>query len=72
LGEVGAEGGLQAADLTYLGVQSDDRGAAHFWTIPKREGEEDCAYAYIDIDEKGVPLFYGWGDREPPRKQSAL
>lgn len=71
-GEVGADDGLRAADLTYLGVQSDDRGAAHFWTIPKRDGEEDYAYAYIDIDERGNPLGYGWGDREPPQKQSAL
>ena len=71
-GEVGAEDGMKAADLRYLGVQTDDRGPAHFWAIPKKDGEEDYAYAYIDIDDDGHPLCYGWGDREPVRKQPAL
>lgn len=70
-GEVGAEDGLRAADLVYLGVQSDERGAAHFWVIPKREDGSDYAYAYIDIDDRGQTLCYGWGDREPPHRQAA-
>nr|WP_315489980.1 hypothetical protein [uncultured Rhodoferax sp.] len=71
-GEVGADDGLKAADLTYLGIQTDDQGRAHFWSIPKREGEDDYAYAYIDIDEKGYPLCYGWGGRDPVHLRPAL
>jgi hypothetical protein len=71
-GEVGADDGLRAADLKYLGVQSDDQGAAHFWAIPKSEGDGDYAYAYINIDEHGVPQSYGWGDRRPVLQRPAL
>jgi hypothetical protein len=71
-GEVGAEDGLKAADLIYLGIQSDERGRAHFWTIPKREGDGEYSFAYIDIDENGTPLCYDWGGREPASKQPAL
>ena len=71
-GEVGAEDGLRAADLIYLGVQTDSEGRAHFWRIPKREGEDAYAYAYIDINAEGYAQCYGWGGREPPSLQPAL
>lgn len=67
-GEVGAEDGLKASDLRYLGVQTDERGAAHFWVIPKRDEVDDETYAYIDTDDKGNALGYGWGDRKPNQK----
>jgi hypothetical protein len=66
-GEVAAdEGALQAADLTYLGVQADEHGSAHFWSIPGRH--DGPAYAYVEINENGNAMYFGWGDREPPRK----
>jgi hypothetical protein len=71
-GEVGTDDGLKAADLTYLGIQTDDQGRAHFWSIPRSEGEEAYAYAYIDIDDEGHPLCYGWGGREPVHLRPAL
>ena len=70
-GEVGVEDGLKAADLIDLGIQNDDQGRAHFWSIPKKGGET-YAYACIDIDEDGHPLCYEWGGREPPNKEPAL
>jgi hypothetical protein len=57
--------GLKARDLEYLGVQTDERGAAHFWRIAKAR-PDGPTYAYIDIDKDGLPLSYGWGDRAPP------
>ena len=71
-GEVGTDDGLKASDLRYLGIQSDREGRAHFWSIPRGEGEDSYAFAYIDIDEQGHALSYGWGGREPPNKQPAL
>jgi hypothetical protein len=71
-GEVGAVDGLKAADLIYLGIQTDADGRAHFWKIPKRDGEDAYAYAYIDIDAEGHAQCYGWGGRDPPSSQPAL
>ncbi len=71
-GEVGVDDGLKAADLTYLGIQTDDQGRAHFWRIPKREGDDAYDYAYIDIDDGGHSICYGWGGREPVHLQPAL
>lgn len=62
-GEVGSADCLKAADLIYLGIQSDAIGCAHFWRIPKKDGRE--AYAYIAIDDAGHALDYGWGGRNP-------
>lgn len=70
-GEVGQEDGLKAADLIYLGIQTDAEGTAHFWAIPNTEGAGAYAYAYIDIDAQGQAQCYGWGGREPPSTQPA-
>lgn len=55
--------GLKAADLHYLGIHRDERGAAHFWRMPARGNE--TSFAYIEIDDSGNPSSYGWGDRQP-------
>lgn len=68
-GEVGTDDGLRAADLDYLGLQTDDRGPAHFWKILRRAGQDEWTYAYIDVDADGRAASYGWGDREPGRAQ---
>ena len=56
--------GLKAADLKYLGVLTDERGAAHFWAMPARHGEQ--SFAYVDVDASGVAASMGWGDRMAP------
>lgn len=65
LGEVGHEGALRADELVYLGMLADSHGRAHFWRLPRRGGEEDDSYAYIEVDEQGHAQLYGWGDRSP-------
>jgi hypothetical protein len=70
-GEVGDDGALRAVDLVYLGIQTDERGSAHFWRIPKRDREDTYSYAYIDIDEQGRATCYGWGDRDSPSDEPA-
>ncbi|TWO72172.1 hypothetical protein FN976_05520 [Caenimonas sedimenti] len=72
LGEVGREGALRADELQYLGIQSNAEGRAHFWRLPRREGEADDSYAYVEVNEQGEALFYGWGDRTPALGQAAL
>lgn len=57
-------GGLKAADLTYLGVLTDERGSAHFWAMPARHGEQ--SFAYVDLDPAGGAASLGWGDRSVP------
>lgn len=70
LGErLGADGALRAADLRYLGVASDDRGAAHFWHMPERG--EGPVFAYVDIAFDGQALGLGWGDRAFPAAPQA-
>ncbi len=71
-GEVGADDGLKASDLTYLGIQTDDQGRAHFWSIKRSEREATYAYAYIDINEKGDVHGFGWGGRDPIHKHPVL
>jgi hypothetical protein len=56
--------GLKAADLKYLGVLTDERGSAHFWSMPARHGEQ--SFAYVDIDASGAAASTGWGDRGAP------
>ena len=66
-GEVGAEDGLKAADLSYLGPQTDDQGATHVWAIPSKAGSA-CTHAYIEVHATGA-LCFGWGEREPAKQQ---
>ena len=68
-GEVGAEDGLKAADLSYLGVQTDEQGATHVWAIPPKTGG-GCTHAYIEVHATGA-LCFGWGEREPAKQQEA-
>ena len=68
-GEVGAEDGLKAADLSYLGVQTDEQGATHVWAIPSKTGSA-CTHAYIEVHATGA-LCFGWGEREPAKQQAA-
>ena len=66
-GEVGAEDGLKAADLTYLGAQTDEQGVTHVWAIPSKTGSA-CTHAYIEVHATGA-LCFGWGEREPAKQQ---
>jgi hypothetical protein len=63
-------GGLQARELVYLGIQTDEEGKAHFWRIPRRLGDDDSEryFAYIDLDEFNRAVCYGWGGRTPPQQ----
>lgn len=60
--------GLTASDLQYLGVLTDERGAAHFWAMPERHGER--SFAYVDVGADGVASM-GWGDRTAPAESGA-
>ena len=57
-GEVGAEDGLKAADLSYLGVQTDEQGATHVWAIPSKTGSA-CTHAYIEVHATGALCLAG-------------
>jgi hypothetical protein len=61
--------GLKAAELQYLGVVTDDRGAAHFWSVPGKIQKESC-FAYVEIDDAGNATCFGWGDRTPGPTQA--
>jgi len=61
--------GLKASDLKYLGVLTDERGAAHFWAMPERSGEQ--SFAYVDLDASGRPASLRWGDWAAPTADDA-
>ena len=61
--------GLKAADLQYLGVLTDERGAAHFWQVPSKNQQEPY-FAYVETDSNGNTTTFGWGDRTPNLAQS--
>ena len=69
-GEVGAEDGVKAADLSYLGVQTDEQGTTHVWAIPSKTGGGDTQ-AYIEVHASGA-LCFGWGEREPAKQGADL
>jgi hypothetical protein len=55
---------LKAADMVYLGIRTDARGSAHFWSLPERHGER--SFAYAQLAPSGEVLCLGWGDWAPP------
>ena len=59
-----------AADLSYLGVQTDEQGTIHVWAIPSKTGGGD-AQAYIEVHASGA-LCFGWGEREPAKQGADL
>ncbi|MCC6929480.1 MAG: hypothetical protein IT359_10865 [Gemmatimonadaceae bacterium] len=62
--------GLKADDLQYLGVLTNDRGAAHFWKVPSK-GQREPYFAYVEIDREGNATSLGWGDRTPSPRSDA-
>jgi hypothetical protein len=62
-------GGLKASDLIYLGLLSDERGAAHFWKMPEKDSIQ--SFAYVDVGNDGEALGLGWGDRKAPSEQKS-
>jgi len=64
LGEYLDEPGcLTAADLRYLGIHTDARGSAHFWSMPARHNEQ--SFAYAQLGDNGEVVCLGWGDWQP-------